>query len=245
MQLQDSSLLHEKCYINGQWLDANSSATITVTNPANGDVLGTIPNMGAAETQAAIEAAEAALPAWRGLTAKERTTKMQAWFRLMMENQDDLGLMMTLEQGKPLAEAKGEIAYAASFIEWFAEEAKRVYGDVIPGQSTKNRITVIKQPVGIVGAITPWNFPSAMITRKVAPALAAGCTVVIKPSELTPLSALALGELAEQAGFPSGVLNIITTSDASTVGKELTSNPKVGIVYLPCKFIFKISEKSL
>ena len=226
MQLQDSSLLHEKCYINGQWLDANSSATITVTNPANGDVLGTIPNMGAAETQAAIEAAEAALPAWRGLTAKERTTKMQAWFRLMMENQDDLGLMMTLEQGKPLAEAKGEIAYAASFIEWFAEEAKRVYGETIPGHQPDKRILVIKQPIGVAAAITPWNFPSAMITRKAGAALAAGCTMVIKPAAETPYSALALAELAEQAGIPAGVLNIVT-GDAVAIGGVLTSSPIV------------------
>lgn len=226
MQLQDSSLLHEKCYINGQWLDANSSATITVTNPANGDVLGTIPNMGAAETQTAIEAAEAALPAWRGLTAKERTTKMQAWFRLMMENQDDLGLMMTLEQGKPLAEAKGEIAYAASFIEWFAEEAKRVYGETIPGHQPDKRILVIKQPIGVAAAITPWNFPSAMITRKAGAALAAGCTMVIKPAAETPYSALALAELAERAGIPAGVLNIVT-GDAVAIGGVLTSSPIV------------------
>jgi len=223
MQLQDSSLLHEKCYINGQWLDADSAVTITVTNPANGEVLGTIPEMGAAETQIAIDAANAALPAWRGLTAKERAVKLQAWFRLMMENQDDLGLMMTLEQGKPLAEAKGEIAYAASFIEWFAEEAKRVYGETIPGHQPDKRIVVLKQPIGVAAAITPWNFPAAMITRKAGAALAAGCTMVIKPAAETPYSALALADLAERAGIPAGVINIVT-GDAVAIGGVLTSS---------------------
>jgi len=226
MQLQDSSLLHEKCYINGQWLNADSAATITVTNPANGDVLGTIPNMGANETQAAIDAANAALPAWRTLTAKERATKLQSWFKLMMENQDDLGLIMTLEQGKPLAEAKGEIAYAASFIEWFAEEAKRVYGETIPGHQPDKRLIVLKQPIGVAAAITPWNFPAAMITRKAGAALAAGCTMVIKPAAETPYSALALAELAERAGIPSGVINIVT-GDAVAIGGVLTSSPIV------------------
>ena len=226
MQLQDSSLLHEKCYINGQWLDADSASTITVTNPENGDVLGTIPNMGATETQAAIDAANAALPAWRALTAKERAAKMQAWFRLMMDNQDDLGLLMTLEQGKPLAEAKGEIAYAASFIEWFAEEAKRVYGETIPGHQPDKRIIVLKQPIGVAAAITPWNFPAAMITRKAGAALAAGCTMVIKPAAETPYSALALAELAERAGIPAGVINIVT-GDAVAIGAVLTSSPIV------------------
>lgn len=226
MQLQDSSLLHQKCYINGQWLDADSASTITVTNPANGDVLGTIPDMGASETQAAIEAANAALPAWRGLTAKERATKLQTWFKLMMENQDDLGLMMTLEQGKPLAEAKGEIAYAASFIEWFAEEAKRIYGETIPGHQPDKRLIVIKQPIGVAAAITPWNFPAAMITRKAGAALAAGCTMVIKPAAETPYSALALAELADRAGIPAGVINIVT-GDAIAIGGVLTSSPIV------------------
>ena len=226
MQLQDSSLLHQQCYINGQWLDADSSATITVTNPANGDVLGTIPDMGATETQAAIDAAHAALPAWRALTAKERANKLQTWFRLMMENQDDLGLMMTLEQGKPLAEAKGEIAYAASFIEWFEEEAKRVYGETVPGHQPDKRIIVLKQPIGVAAAITPWNFPAAMITRKAGAALAAGCTMVIKPAAETPYSALALAELAERAGIPAGVLNIVT-GDAVEIGGVLTSSPIV------------------
>ncbi len=226
MQLQDSSLLHEKCYINGQWLDADSTSTITVTNPANGDILGTVPDMGASETQAAIDAANAALPSWRGLTAKERAVKLQAWFKLMMENQDDLGLMMTLEQGKPLAEAKGEIAYAASFIEWFAEEAKRVYGETIPGHQPDKRIIVLKQPIGVTAAITPWNFPAAMITRKAGAALAAGCTMVIKPAAETPYSALALAELAGRAGIPPGVINIVT-GDAIAIGSVLTSSPIV------------------
>lgn len=226
MQLQDSSLLHEKCYINGQWLDADSASTITVTNPANGDVLGTIPDMGVAETQLAIDAANAALPAWRALTAKERATKLQAWFKLMMANQDDLGLLMTLEQGKPLAEAKGEIAYAASFIEWFAEEAKRVYGETIPGHQPDKRIVVLKQPIGVAAAITPWNFPAAMITRKAGAALAAGCTMVIKPAAETPYSALALADLAERAGIPAGVINIVT-GDAIAIGGVLTSSPIV------------------
>ena len=226
MQLQDSSLLHEKCYINGQWLDADSASTITVTNPANGDVLGTIPDMGEAETQAAIDAANAALPAWRALTAKERANKLQTWFKLMMENQDDLGLLMTLEQGKPLAEAKGEIAYAASFIEWFAEEAKRVYGETVPGHQPDKRIIVLKQPIGVAAAITPWNFPAAMITRKAGAALAAGCTMVIKPAAETPYSALALADLAERAGIPAGVINIVT-GDAVAIGGVLTSSPIV------------------
>ncbi len=226
MQLQDSSLLHEQCYINGQWLDADSASTITVTNPANGDVLGTIPDMGAAETQAAIDAANAALPAWRALTAKERANKLQTWFRLMMDNQDDLGLLMTLEQGKPLAEAKGEIAYAASFIEWFAEEAKRVYGETVPGHQPDKRIIVLKQPIGVAAAITPWNFPAAMITRKAGAALAAGCTMVIKPAAETPYSALALADLAERAGIPAGVINIVT-GDAVAIGGVLTSSPIV------------------
>ncbi len=226
MQLQDSSLLHEQCYINGQWLDADSASTITVTNPANGDVLGTIPDMGEAETQAAIDAANAALPAWRALTAKERANKLQTWFKLMMDNQDDLGLLMTLEQGKPLAEAKGEIAYAASFIEWFAEEAKRVYGETVPGHQPDKRIIVLKQPIGVAAAITPWNFPAAMITRKAGAALAAGCTMVIKPAAETPYSALALADLAERAGIPAGVINIVT-GDAVAIGGVLTSSPTV------------------
>jgi len=196
MQLKDPQLLRQQAYIDGQWLDADSGQTIAVNNPATGEIIGHVPKMGRAETRRAIEAAEKALPAWRALTAKERANKLRRWFELLMENQDDLGRLMTLEQGKPLAEAKGEIAYAASFIEWFAEEAKRVYGDVIPGHQPDKRLIVIKQPIGVTAAITPWNFPAAMITRKAGPALAAGCTMVIKPASQTPFSALALVELA-------------------------------------------------
>ena len=226
MQLTDSGLLHQKCYINGEWLDADNASTIDVTNPASGELLGTVPNMGAAETQRAIDAANAALPAWRALTAKDRANKMRRWFELMMENQNDLGMIMTLEQGKPLAEAKGEIAYAASFIEWFGEEAKRVYGETIPGHQPDKRIIVTKQAIGVAAAITPWNFPAAMITRKAGAALAAGCTMVIKPAVETPYSAFALAELAERAGIPAGVLNIVT-GDAIEIGGVLTSSPIV------------------
>ena len=226
MQLQDPTLLRQQCYINGQWLDANSAETIDVTNPATGETLGTTPNMGADETQLAIDAANTALPAWRDLTAKERAVKLRKWFELMMENQDDLAKIMTLEQGKPLAEAKGEVGYAASFIEWFGEESKRIYGDTIPGHMQDKRIVVIKQPVGVTAAITPWNFPAAMITRKAGAALAAGCTMVIKPAAETPYSAFALAELAERAGIPAGVLNIVT-GDAIAIGGVLTSSPIV------------------
>lgn len=225
-KLKDGKLFRQQCYIDGRWLDADGGATVEVTNPATGEVLGSVPKMGKAETTRAIEAADAAGPAWRDLTGKERSILLRKWFDLMMANQDDLGLLMTLEQGKPLAEAKGEIAYGASFIEWFAEEAKRVYGDVIPGHQRDKRIVVLKQPVGVVGAITPWNFPNAMITRKAGPALAAGCTIVIKPATATPFSALALCELAERAGIPKGVINVLTGS-SSEIGGELTSNPIV------------------
>ena len=224
--LKNPQLFRQQCYIDGAWLDAESGKTIEVTNPATGEVLGTVPNMGAAETRRAIEAANRALPAWRAKTAKERSSLLRRWYELMMANQDDLGRLLTLEQGKPLAEAKGEIAYGASFIEWFAEEAKRIYGDVIPPHQGDKRIVVIKQPVGVVGAITPWNFPNAMITRKAGPALAAGCTIVIKPATQTPYSALAMAELAEEAGIPPGVINILTGS-AREIGGELTSNPIV------------------
>ena len=226
MQLKDPSLFRQQAYIDGVWLDADSGQTIKVNNPATGEIIATVPKMGAAETRRAIEAAELALPAWRALTAKERAVKLRRWFELLMENQDDLGRLMTLEQGKPLAEAKGEIAYAASFIEWFAEEAKRVYGDTIPGHQADKRILVIKQPIGVTAAITPWNFPCAMITRKAGPALAAGCTMVIKPASQTPFSALALVELAHRAGIPKGVLSVVTGS-AGDIGGELTSNPIV------------------
>ncbi|MDP3976694.1 MAG: NADP-dependent succinate-semialdehyde dehydrogenase [Pseudomonas sp.] len=226
MQLKDTQLFRQQAYIDGTWLDADSGQTLAVNNPATNEIIGTVPKMGAAETRRAIEAADRALPAWRALTAKERATKLRRWFELLMENQDDLGRLMTLEQGKPLAEAKGEIAYAASFIEWFAEEAKRVYGDTIPGHQADKRILVIKQPIGVTAAITPWNFPAAMITRKAGPALAAGCTMVIKPASQTPFSALALVELAHRAGIPKGVLSVVTGS-AGDIGGELTSNPIV------------------
>ena len=221
--LKDSKLFRQQAYINGAWQDADDKTTVNVTNPANGTVIGTIPKMGAAETRRAIEAASAALPAWRAKLPKERANILRKWFELMIANTDDLGLMMTTEQGKPLAEAKGEVAYAASFIEWFGEEAKRTYGDVIPQHQADKRLVVIKQPIGVCGLITPWNFPAAMITRKAAPALAAGCTVVIKPATQTPYSAFALAELAERAGVPKGVINVVT-GGAKEIGGELTSN---------------------
>ena len=226
MQLKDSSLFRQQAYVDGAWLDADGGQTLEVNNPAGGEVLGTVPKMGAAETRRAIEAADKALPAWRALTAKERANKLRRWFDLMIENQDDLARLMTIEQGKPLAEAKGEIAYAASFLEWFGEEAKRIYGDTIPGHQPDKRIIVIKQPIGVTAAITPWNFPSAMITRKAGPALAAGCTMVLKPASQTPYSALALAELAERAGIPKGVFSVVTGS-AGDIGNELTANPIV------------------
>ncbi|WP_421523947.1 NADP-dependent succinate-semialdehyde dehydrogenase [Pseudomonas yamanorum] len=224
MKLRDSSLFRQQAYIAGVWTDADNEQRLNVNNPATGEILGQVPKMGAAETRRAIEAAEQALPAWRALTAKDRATILRRWFDLIMANQDDLACLMTLEQGKPLAEAKGEIAYAASFIEWFAEEGKRVYGDIIPGHQPDKRLLVIKQPIGVTAAITPWNFPCAMITRKVGPALAAGCTMVIKPASQTPFSALALAELATRAGIPEGVLSVVTGS-AAQIGAELTGNP--------------------
>lgn len=227
--LDTSDLLRSQAFIDGAWCDAASQGTFEVKNPANGVVLGTVPDMGTADTRRAIEAANAAWPAWRKKTAKERATLLRAWFTLINQHGEDLARLMTAEQGKPLAEARGEVVYGASFIEWFAEEAKRVYGDVIPSHGPDKRIVVLKEPIGVVAAITPWNFPIAMITRKCAPALAAGCPVVIKPAEDTPLSALALAWLAEKAGFPAGVLNVVTTSRANTaeVGAELTGNPIV------------------
>ncbi|EMB9089645.1 NADP-dependent succinate-semialdehyde dehydrogenase [Klebsiella michiganensis] len=226
MQLNDPTLFRQQALINGRWRDASSKETLAVTNPANGQQLGSVPKMGGAETREAIDAAAGALPAWRALTAKERSAILRRWFELMMEHQDDLARLMTLEQGKPLAEAKGEISYAASFIEWFAEEGKRIYGDTIPGHQADKRLLVIKQPIGVTAAITPWNFPAAMITRKAGPALAAGCTMVLKPASQTPFSALALAELANRAGIPEGVFNVVTGS-ASEVGNELTGNPLV------------------
>jgi succinate-semialdehyde dehydrogenase/glutarate-semialdehyde dehydrogenase len=225
-QLNDPRLFRQQAYIDGAWVDADSGATIEVTNPANGEVLGTVPKLGRDETRRAIEAADRAWPSWRTKTAKERAAVLRKWFDLILENQDDLAVLMTLEQGKPLAEAKGEIVYGASFVEWFAEESKRVYGDTIPQAQPDKRIVVIKQPVGVVAAITPWNFPNAMITRKCAPALAAGCPVVIKPATATPYSAFALAELGERAGIPAGVLNVLTGS-AGAIGGELTSSPVV------------------
>jgi len=226
LNLKDASLFRQQCYIDGKWADADSGETVEVNNPATGESLGTIPKMGRDETTRAIEAAEKAWPAWRAKTAKERGAILRRWFNLMIENQEDLGRLMTMEQGKPLAEAMGEIVYGASFVEWFAEEAKRIYGDVIPGHQADKRIVVVKQPIGVVAAITPWNFPNAMITRKCAPALAVGCPVVIKPATQTPYSALALAELAERAGVPAGVINILTGS-AKEIGGEMTSNPIV------------------
>lgn len=226
LQLKDPSLLRHQCYVGGQWLDADSGATLAVDNPATGETLGTVPKMGTAETRRAIEQANQALKAWRARTAKDRAALLRRWFELLMENQEDLAQIMTAEQGKPLAESRGEIAYAASFIEWFAEEAKRVYGDTIPAQANDRRIVVIKQGIGVCAAITPWNFPAAMITRKAAPALAAGCTMVIKPASQTPFSALAMCVLAERAGIPAGVLSCVTGS-AGEIGGELTANPIV------------------
>ncbi|WP_022727193.1 NADP-dependent succinate-semialdehyde dehydrogenase [Fodinicurvata sediminis] len=225
-QLKDAKLFRQEAYINGEWVGADSGKTSEVTNPATSDVLGTIPYMGANETRRAIEAANKAWPAWRAKTAKERAGILRKWFDLVMENQEDLATLMTVEQGKPLAEARGEIAYGASFIEWFSEEARRIYGDVIPAHQSDKRIMVIKQPIGVVGAITPWNFPNAMITRKAAPALAAGCPIVLKPAEQTPYSALALAELAERAGIPAGIFNVVT-GKASDIGGEMTSNKTV------------------
>jgi succinate-semialdehyde dehydrogenase/glutarate-semialdehyde dehydrogenase len=224
--LKDSRLFRESAYLDGAWVEADSRARFEVDNPATGAVVGHVPDMGTAETKRAIAAAEAALPAWRALTAKERSRILRKWFDLIVANADDLALLLTTEQGKPLAESKGEIAYGASFVEWYAEEAKRIYGDVIPSPANDRRIIVIKQPIGVVGAITPWNFPNAMITRKVSPGLAAGCTFVLKPAEQTPFSALALAELAERAGMPKGVLNIIT-GDPVAIGQELCASPIV------------------
>ncbi len=226
IKLRDQNLLRQSGYVDGRWLAADGGATLPVHNPATGDTLGSIPNMGANETRAAIEAAAKAFPAWSARTAKDRAMLLRRWFELILAHLDDLATVMTAEQGKPLAEAKGEIAYAASFIEWFAEEGKRVYGDVIPSHQPDKRILVLRQPVGVVAAITPWNFPAAMITRKAGPALAAGCTMVLKPASQTPFSALALAELANRAGIPAGVFNVVTGS-AGAVGGELTSNPLV------------------
>ncbi|MEC7944194.1 MAG: NADP-dependent succinate-semialdehyde dehydrogenase [Pseudomonadota bacterium] len=226
LDLNDPNLFREKCFINGEWLDADTGQTVDVTNPATGDVLGTVPKMGANETGAAINAANDAYPDWRAKTAKERAIILRKWFDLMIENQEDLARLMTAEQGKPLKESMGEIVYAASFIEWFAEEGKRIYGDIIPQHAPGKRIVVTKEPIGVCAAITPWNFPAAMITRKCGPALAAGCTMVLKPATATPYSALALAELGERAGLPAGVFSVVTGSSAA-IGGEMTSNPIV------------------
>jgi len=225
--LKDPSLLATQAYVGGEWIDADDGKTFAVTNPARADVLCEVPDLGRAETARAIAAAEAAMKGWQALTAKERANTLRAWFNLMMENQQDLGLILTAEMGKPIKEAMGEIAYGASFIEWFAEEGKRIYGETIPPHQSNMRLTVIKQPVGVVASITPWNFPNAMITRKVGPALAAGCGVVAKPAGETPLSALALAVLAERAGLPKGIFNVVTSSKSSDIGKEFSENPIV------------------
>ena len=224
IELNDPSLLKTQAYINGQWVDADNGGTLAIINPANGEEIAAVAKCGTAETRRAIEIAEQAQVSWRAKSAKERAGILRTWFNLMMENQDDLARILTMEQGKPLAEAKGEIAYGASYIEWFAEEAKRMYGDVIPAPSDDKRVVCIKQPVGVVACITPWNFPNAMLTRKLAPALAAGCTVVCKPANATPLSAYAIAELADRAGIPAGVINILT-GVTREIGNELTGNP--------------------
>ncbi|HJV81564.1 NADP-dependent succinate-semialdehyde dehydrogenase [Noviherbaspirillum sp.] len=225
-ELKDPGLLRQLCYIDGAWIGADSGKTVAVTNPATGAALGTVPVMGAAEARRAIDAADAAWPAWRAKLAKERSAILRRWFDLMIAHQDDLARIMTAEQGKPLDEARGEIGYAASFIEWFAEEGKRTYGETIPTYQSGKRLVTIRQPVGVCAAITPWNFPAAMITRKAGPALAAGCTMIVKPATATPFSALALAELAERAGVPKGVFSVVTGS-AGEIAGELTANPIV------------------
>ena len=226
VELNDPTLFRQACYVDGAWIAAASRQTIDVDNPATGEVIGTVPRLGAAETRQAIDAAARAFPAWRRKTAKERAAVLRRWFELMLANQDDLAKLMTIEQGKPLAESRGEVGYAASFLEWFAEEAKRVYGDTILPHQADKRIVVLKEPIGVVACITPWNFPLAMITRKAGPAIAAGCAVVLKPASQTPFSALALAELAERAGMPNGVFNVITGA-AKEIGGELTGSPTV------------------
>lgn len=227
MQLKNNNLLQQQAFINGEFVDAKNGNTFNITNPSTGDFLTRVADCGAEETEAAVLFASVAFQEWKELTGIERGRILRRWYELMMDNIDDLATILTLEQGKPWSEAKGEIKYGASFVEWFAEEAKRVYGDTIPGHQRDKRIIVLKQPIGVVAAITPWNFPNAMITRKVAPALAAGCTCVIKPAEATPLSALAIAQLAREAGFPPGVLNIIPTNKAAEVGKVLSTHPIV------------------
>jgi succinate-semialdehyde dehydrogenase/glutarate-semialdehyde dehydrogenase len=226
VHLTDTKLFRQSCYIDGRWVDAKSGVAINVDNPATGEIIGTVPKLGAAETHEAIDAANRAFAVWRKKTAKERATVLRRWCDLMLQHQEDLAKLMTTEQGKPLVESRGEVVYASSFLEWFGEEAKRVYGDTIPGHQPDKRIVVIKQPIGVAACITPWNFPLAMITRKAGPAIAAGCTVVLKPASQTPFSALALAELGERAGIPKGVFNVVTGS-AAEIGDELTANPLV------------------
>ena len=227
MRLKDPDLLRSQAYVNGEWIDADSGETFDVLDPASGQLVGAVANVGANETRRAVEAANAAFPAWRALTAKQRSDILRRWYELIMENQEDLAQLMTHEMGKPIKEARGEAAYGASFVEWFAEEARRAYGEVIPTHDPTKRLMVLKQPVGVVAAITPWNFPLAMITRKVAPALAAGCTTVVKPPQDAPLTALAAAELASRAGILAGTLNILPTDEPAAVGNELTANPLV------------------
>ena len=227
MKLRDPDLLRTRAFVGGKWTDAASGATHTILNPATREPIGTVPDMSPADVRRAIEAASQAFPAWAALTAKERAAILRRWYELLMANQEDLATLMTAEQGKPLAEAKGEITYGAAFIEWFAEEGKRLYGDVIPPHQADRRLLVLRQPVGVVAAITPWNFPLAMITRKAGPALAAGCTFVCKPASQTPYSALAAAALAARAGLPPGVLNVVTGTEAAALGAELTGNPLV------------------
>jgi succinate-semialdehyde dehydrogenase/glutarate-semialdehyde dehydrogenase len=226
MQLKDRALLRHQCLVNGQWIDAYTAESINVRNPATGELIGTVPKVGVRETALAIQSADHAWPSWRSKTALQRSDIMMQWYRLILEAQEDLAVILTTEQGKPLAEARGEIAFGASFIRWFAEEARRAYGDVIPAPWPGKRIVVTREPVGVVGIITPWNFPMAMIARKAAVALAVGCTAVIKPASQTPFSALAMAELAQRAGVPAGVLNVVT-GHAATIADELTSNPLV------------------
>jgi len=227
MKLQDQSLLKSNAYIDGAWVESDNGSRFDVLNPATGEIIGNLPDMAAAETRRAIEAAERAWPEWRGRTAKARAVVLRRLFDLMMQNQEDLAQLITAECGKPIVEGRGEVVYGASFVEWFGEEAKRTYGDIIPAGFNDRRIAVIKQPIGICAAVTPWNFPIAMVTRKVAPALAAGCPIILKPAEDTPLSALALAELAERAGVPAGIFSVVTTSRGVRVGDELCSNPAV------------------
>jgi succinate-semialdehyde dehydrogenase/glutarate-semialdehyde dehydrogenase len=227
LKLDNNSLIRDQAYIDGEWRGAQSGARFPVRNPATHEVIAEVADLDEADVREAVEAADRAFPSWRSKTAKERAIILRKWYELMMASQEDLAQLMTAEQGKPLTESRGEVAYGASFIEWFAEEGKRIYGDVIPTNVHGRRIIVLKEPIGVVGAVTPWNFPNAMITRKVGPALAAGCTVVVKPAQLTPLSALALAELAHRAGLPKGVFNVVPSTKSARVGKELTTNPLV------------------